>query len=356
MWCVVFRKQLVEQEVQKKDLPRDVVLRVENLSVVYKMPRGIARVVDDITIDFYDGKVTGIVGESGSGKSMLAEAILRAVPRPGKIYGHVWFRSKKYGVVDLLSIPRNMLRDIRWREIAMVFQGAQNSFNPVIKIKDHFIDTAKAHGWNDEKEVLEKASRLLELVKLEPDRVLEAYPHQLSGGMKQRVLIALSLLLDPYVLILDEPTSALDTISQKVIVELLRDIHDETGITMLFITHDLPLISGLVDYVAIMYGFKIIEYLSIKELITRPLHPYTIGLIRSIPPLHGDLKLARPIPGAHPDPIMPPPGCRFSNRCPLASGECLEKHPEMVRINDEHLVACYKWRVTMERDPWVEQA
>ncbi len=340
------------QERVSEELPDNIVIGVRDLSVIYKMPRGIARVVDDVTIDIYEGKIIGIVGESGSGKSMLASAILKAVPRPGIIEGRVLFRSKKYGVVDLLKVPRSILRKIRWHEIAMVFQGAQNSFNPVIKIKDHFIDTARAHGWDDKDAVLEKAAKLLELVKLEPNRVLEAYPHQLSGGMKQRALIALSLLLDPHVLILDEPTSALDTISQKVIVDLLRDIHEKTGITMVFITHDLPLIAGLVDYVAIMYGFKIIEYLSIEELIKKPLHPYTIGLIRSVPPLHGDLSKARPIPGTHPDPIEPPPGCRFSPRCPLASKECFEKHPPMFRVSKTHFVACYKWRMVEEKDPW----
>ncbi len=347
-------KQLSTTVTVEEELPPGVVLRLENVSVVYRMPRGIARVVDNVSIDFYEGKIIGIVGESGSGKSMMAEAILRAVPRPGRIYGRILFRSRKYGVIDLLKVSRSILRSVRWREIAMVFQGAQNSFNPVIKIKDHFIDTAKAHGWDDEKEVLEKASKLLEMVKLEPDRVLEAYPHQLSGGMKQRVLIALSLLLDPYVLILDEPTSALDTISQKVIVDLLRDIHEKTGITMLFITHDLPLISSLVDYVAIMYGFKIVEYLSIEDLIKNPLHPYTIGLIRSIPPLHGDLSKAKPIPGSHPDPIEPPPGCRFSPRCPLASDKCFKEHPKLTLIHDKHYVACYKWSIVKERDPWEE--
>ncbi len=345
-------RQLLVVDKGGYSLPPGVVLRLENVSVVYKMPRGIARVVDNITIDIYEGKITGIVGESGSGKSMLAGAMLRAVPRPGKIYGRVLFRSKTYGVVDILGIDKEKLRRIRWKEIAMVFQGAQNSFNPVIRIKDHFIDTAMAHGWDDEEAVLDKASKLLEMVKLEPDRVLEAYPHQLSGGMKQRVLIALSLLLDPYVLILDEPTSALDTISQKVIVDLLRDIHERTGITMIFITHDLPLISSLVDYVAIMYGFKIVEYMSIEELIRRPLHPYTKGLIRSIPPVHGDLSQVRPIPGTHPDPIEPPPGCRFSPRCPVAEGKCLEKHPELVKISENHFVACHKWSLMEGFDPW----
>ncbi len=337
---------------QAERLPEHVVVGFRGLSVVYKMPRGIARVVDNVTLDIPRGKIVGIVGESGSGKTMLASAIMKAIPPPGKILGKILYRSRRYGVVDIVSLDRARLRRILWEEVAMVFQGAQNTFNPTIKILDHFLDTAYAHGWRDREEVIEKASRLLSMVKLEPDRVLNAYPHQLSGGMKQRTLIALALLLDPDVLILDEPTSALDTISQRVIIDVLRSIQEKMHITMIFITHDLPLISSLVDYVAIMYGFKVLEYGPLEEILRRPAHPYTIGLIRSIPPVRGDLSRIRSIPGSHPDPVAPPPGCRFSPRCPLARGECFERHPELVKIEDEHLVACYRWREARERDPW----
>ncbi len=333
-------------------LPSWSIIGLRQLSVVYKMPRGIARVVDSVNIDIPKNKITGIVGESGSGKTMLASAIIKTIPPPGKILGKVLFKSPSLGEIDVLSLPKKQLKKIRWKEIAMVFQGAQNAFNPTIKIKDHFLDTAYAHGWYDKDAILDKASKLLEIVKLEPDRVLDAYPHQLSGGMKQRTLIALGLLLDPVVLILDEPTSALDTISQKVIVDLLRSIHEKTGITMIFITHDLPLISSLVDYVAVMYGFKIIEFAEIKEMLTNPLHPYTKGLLRSIPPVKGDLSKVRPIPGEHPDPIEPPPGCRFSPRCPVAREECFKKHPPLVQVGKEHWVACYRWSEMTGFDPW----
>ncbi len=341
-----------EEAFTTKHLSPNTIIGLRNLSIIYKMPRGIARVVDSINLDIPVKKITGIVGESGSGKTMLASAIIRTIPPPGIIKGNVLFRSPSLGEVDILSLPKDVLRRIRWKEIAMVFQGAQNAFNPTIKIKDHFLDTAFAHGWRNRDEILDKAAKLLEIVKLEPDRVLDAYPHQLSGGMKQRTLIALGLLLDPIVLILDEPTSALDTISQKVIVDLLRDIHEKMGITMIFITHDLPLISSLVDYVAVMYGFKIIEFAEIKELLTNPLHPYTKGLLKSIPPVKGDLSKVRPIPGEHPDPINPPKGCRFRPRCPVAIDKCSRQHPPLVHVGKEHWVACYRWRELEGVDPW----
>jgi len=325
------------------ELPPNVVLRAEDLSVVYKMPRGIARVVDRVTIDFRVGRVTAIVGESGSGKTMMASALMKLVPYPGKIEGRILFRSDLLGgVVDILKLSPKELRIIRWREIAMVFQGAQNSFNPTIKIKDHFLDTARAHGL-DEKIALEKACKLLELVKLDPERVLESYPHQLSGGMKQRTLIALSLLLDPKVLILDEPTSALDLISQKVLIDLLKDIHERYHMTMIFITHDLPLIAGLAHYVAVMYAFKVVEFGPIDKIIRNPRHPYTVGLLKAIPPLRGELRFVKPIPGSHPDPVNPPPGCRFWPRCPLATDVCRKVEPKMVEVEKDHFVACHRW-------------
>jgi len=325
-------------------LPKGVALRARGLSVVYRMPRGIARVVDSVDIDIVEGSITAIVGESGSGKTMLASAFLNIVPYPGKVLGQVLFRSEVLGgVVNIVELPKRLLKAVRWREIAMVFQGAQNSFNPTLRIVDHFIDTAEAHGWRDREAVIERARKLLEMVKLDPDRVLESYPHQLSGGMKQRALIALSLLLNPRVLILDEPTSALDTISQKVLVDLLKEIHERLGNTMIFITHDLPLIAGLADYVAIMYAFKIVEYGPLEDVVYRPRHPYTLGLLRSVPPLRGDIKSVKPIPGTHPDPINPPPGCRFHPRCPLATDVCRRVEPKLVEVEKGHFVACHRW-------------
>ncbi len=330
--------------LEDHELPPGVVISARNLSVVYKMPRGIARVVDDISIDFREKKITAIVGESGSGKTMMASALMKLVPYPGKILGRVLFRSDILGkVVDVLSLPKRLLKAIRWREIAMVFQGAQNSFNPTIKIKDHFLDTARAHGWYDEDEVLEKARKLLEMVKLDPDRVLESYPHQLSGGMKQRTLIALAMLFDPKVLILDEPTSALDTISQKVLIDLLKEIHERIGITMIFITHDLPLITSLAHYVAVMYAFKIVEFGPIDRIVKNPKHPYTVGLLKSIPPLRGDLRFVKAIPGTHPDPVNPPSGCRFHPRCPLATDICRKEPPPPVEVERNHIVWCHRW-------------
>ncbi len=324
------------------ELSEKCLLSIRNLSVVYKMPRGVARVVDNVSLDVYEGEVLGLIGESGSGKSMMASAIMRVVPPPGIIQGSVLFRSPSLGIVDILKLPDRELRRIRWKELAMVFQGAMNSFNPTLRIRDHFLDTARAHGWESKDEVLDKACKLLELVRLEPERVLNSYPHELSGGMKQRALIALSLLLDPKLLILDEPTSALDTISQRAIIDVLKDIYDKLRITMIFITHDVPLITGLAHRVAIMYAFKIVEVGYIDQVFRNPVHPYTRGLLSAIPSLTSDLNKVRPIPGRHPDPINPPPGCRFHPRCPYATEKCRREEPPPIEVEPGHVVYCHR--------------
>ncbi|OYT62046.1 MAG: dipeptide/oligopeptide/nickel ABC transporter ATP-binding protein [Thermofilum sp. ex4484_15] len=321
----------------------DSILELAGVTVTYKMPRGIAKVVDGVDLKVNEGEVLGLIGESGSGKSMLASAIMRVVPPPGITTGSIIFKSELLnGKIDLLKLPLTKFRQVRWKELAMVFQGAMNSFNPTIRIKEHFLDTASAHGWHDRGEVLEKASKLLELVRLEPGRVLDSFPHELSGGMKQRALIALSLLLDPRLLILDEPTSALDTVSQRVILDVLKDIYHRLKLTMIFITHDVPIIAGLAQRVAIMYAFKVVEVGPIEEIFRAPVHPYTRGLLSTIPSLTTDIDEIKPIPGRHPDPINPPPGCRFHPRCPYRDEKCMKEEPSFIEVKPGHFVLCHK--------------
>ena len=318
-------------------------MEIKGLTVEYKMPRGIARVIDDVDFNVYPGEALGIVGESGAGKTMLASAVMRVVPPPGHVTGKAIFDSEALGRVDVLSLKDSEFRRLCWKEMAIVFQGALNAFNPTMRIKDHFIETASAHGWLDEEQVLERASELLELTRLKPTEVLRSYPFELSGGMRQRTLIALSLLLSPKLLILDEPTSALDVLMQRVVIDLLRDIHRGLEITMMFITHDISLIAGLVDRIAVMYAFKVIEAAPALELFKNPNHPYTFGLLRTIPSLTTSLEYIKPIPGRSPDPINPPSGCRFHPRCSLADDRCRREAPPLVDIGGGHLVACHYW-------------
>jgi len=223
----------------------------------------------------------------------------------------------------------------------MVPQAALNALNPTMKIVDHFIETAKYHGLNDRRAVIEKAAKLLELLRLEPDRVLPSYPHELSGGMRQRVLIALSMLLDPELLILDEPTTALDVLTQRLILDLLKEIRSRLGLTMIFITHDIATIADLADRVAVMYAGKLFEVGDVYTVFKNPANPYTVALMKSIPSLIGKVEDMKPIPGSPPDLVNPPPGCRFHPRCPYAMDVCRKREPPLVELKPGHYTACW---------------
>ncbi len=314
------------------------IISVRNLRVVYHALRGIVKAVDNVSLDVEKGELIGIVGESGSGKTTLAMAILRLLPRKVAriVGGHIYFDG-----LDLATAPEEELRKVRWSRISYVPQAALNALNPTLKIIDHFMETAKSHGIRDKKWVVERASELLETLRLEPGRVLNSYPHELSGGMKQRVLIALSMLLNPEVIILDEPTTALDVLTQYFILNLLRAIKEKYNMTMMFITHDIAVIAGIGDRVAVFYAGKVMEVGDVYTIFKRPAHPYTRALIKSIPTLTGDIEEMKPIPGSPPDLINPPPGCRFHPRCPYAMEKCRREEPPMVRLKPGHLAACW---------------
>ena len=302
----------------------DYILRVKDLVVEYAVREGMLRVVNNVSLDVPEGKITALVGESGCGKSSLLDAILRTLPPNGYIRsGEVLFRD-----IDLLKLSKEELRKIRWEKIAIVFQAAQNALNPVLKVEDHIVETYQAHKSDlSKEEIVEKASKLLEMVRLDPAQVLGAYPHELSGGMKQRVIIALSLILDPELLILDEPTSALDTYTQSTIIDVLKRIHRESGLTMFLVTHDLPVVAEIADYIAVMYAGKIMEVADVETIFYNAKHPYTQLLIKAIPSLVGDLSDRKPIPGNPPSLLNPPPGCVFHPRCPYRKPICDKKEP-----------------------------
>lgn len=317
------------------------ILSVRNLKIEYKVKQGILVAVDNVNLDAQAGELLAVVGESGCGKSTLAYGLIRHVTFPGEItQGAILFEGR-----DVLGLDEEQLRLFRWQNIAVIFQAAQNAMNPVMRVADQFIDTAQAHGINDREQILRRASELLDMVRLEPERVLRAYPFELSGGMRQRVIIALSLLLNPKLLILDEPTTALDVVTQVHILDILKDIRDQLGLTMLLFTHDMSIVARVADRVGVMYAGKVVEVGPIRDVFYHPRHPYSAGLIHAAPSLVGELKDKSPIPGNPPNFMNMPSGCRFHPRCPFAIDRCSEEEPEIEQIDGQNsIVACHRWR------------
>ncbi|MDA4132719.1 MAG: ABC transporter ATP-binding protein, partial [Thaumarchaeota archaeon] len=277
------------------------------------------------------------VGESGSGKSTMAHAIMRATRPPGRVVGgSITFQGK-----DLLKMTNSEFQRVRWQKISILSQAAQNSFSPTMRIKSHFRETMSVHGVKDKNKIDEITRRYLEEVSLEPDRVLSAYPHELSGGMKQRTAIALTLVLNPELLILDEPTSALDVVTQKMTLDLVRKVHEETNVTILFITHDMPLISGFADRTVVMYAGKVVEIGTTEQLLEKSRHPYSHSLIKAVPTLYGKASDVKSIPGSPPNMTQHMEGCRFRERCAYAQQVCADQYPALVELEAGHLSACH---------------
>lgn len=279
------------------------VLSVRDLCVDYKTGQGVddpaQRAVKDVSFDLYPGESIALIGESGCGKTTLGLAILRLLPKLGVIpEGSVTYRRRDGSTIDLLGLSDEQLRRFRWSECAMVFQGAMNSFNPVLKIWDQMYDTVRAHDTTlSKREAYDRSVEVLKDVELDPDRVLKSYPHELSGGMRQRVLIAMSLLLRPQMLILDEPTTALDILTQRAIVDLIHDLHDRLDFAMIFVSHDLAVAAELATRVATMYGGEIVEMGDVRDIFYRPQHPYTKSLINAVPTVTADSAVSAPTTG-----------------------------------------------------------
>jgi peptide/nickel transport system ATP-binding protein len=319
-----------------QDLP---LLDIRRLKVEYLTPRGPVRAVDDVSLALYPGQVVGLAGESGSGKSTIAHALLRILHPPALITGgQVLFASR-----DVLKMSEAELEQFRWREMSIVFQSAMNALNPVMRIREQLLDVMQVHGIPVD-EANQRAVRLFDLVGIEPGR-LDAYPHQLSGGMRQRAVIAIALTLAPPLLIMDEPTTALDVVVQKDILQQIVRLKAELGFSILFITHDLSLLVEFSDHIAIMYAGEIVEKAPARELFEQPLHPYTLGLMNSFPSISGEKKKLTGIPGSPPDLVAPPSGCRFHPRCPQAMPICLQSAPLTKTISAgpvaNHTVACH---------------
>jgi peptide/nickel transport system ATP-binding protein len=339
-------------------------LSVRNLSIEYAARRGRVQAIRNVTFDVQRGEALAIIGESGSGKTTLGLGIVQLLPSTARITnGQALYR--RYGggrngnlqvvkEVDALLLRGRALRQFRWKECAMVFQSALNSLNPVLRISDQFGDTARAHGYLQGRALQPRAEHLLRLVRLDPERVWRSFPHELSGGMRQRVLIALSLLLDPQLLILDEPTTALDILTQRNIMDVLKELRQELEFSLVFISHDLSLAAELADRVATVYAGTIVEMSRVETTFREPRHPYTIGLINAVPTLKGTKEDLTSIPGSPPDLIELPSGCKFHPRCPLADQICREQEPELESIDSGHQVACWHWKMAAQALPKFE--
>ena len=311
------------------------VLRVENLKVYYFTTRGVVKAVDGVSFVVDEGDVLGVAGESGSGKSTLGYAILGLVPPPGRIVGGRVILDD----IELTALSEDELRKIRWSKVSMVFQGALNILNPVMRIGDQMAEILIHHKGISREEALKVVREHLRMVGLPLD-VVKRYPHELSGGMKQRVVIAMALLLKPRLVIADEPTTALDVVIQAQIMNLLKQLKEEEKLSMIFITHDLSLIAEIANKIAIMYAGKIVELGSSEDVYAKPLHPYTQSLLNSIPSIKQRKRLSW-IPGAPPDLRDPPPGCRFHPRCPSAMDVCRREEPPFIEIEKGHYTSCW---------------
>lgn len=313
------------------------LLQVSNLVVEYRTKRGVIRAVDDVSFDIMPHEVFGLAGESGCGKSTIAHAITRIHKPPAYISGgKVVFKG-----TDLLEMDADNLRGFRWEHLSIVFQSAMNALNPVLTIGTQIIDAIQAHVPTGKKEARARAMELLDVVGIDPARV-DSYPHQLSGGMRQRAVIAIALALNPELIIMDEPTTALDVVVQKQIIEEIQELQGKFGFSILFITHDLSLLVEISDRIGIMYAGRLVETAPSRELFEDPKHPYTRRLMNSFPTVFGQRQELQGIPGSPPDLISPPPGCRFHPRCDVAlAGRCQEEVPQLKRVGEKRFVACH---------------
>ena len=335
---------------------RKAPLRLEDVHIHYKTGKGLVKAIRGVDMVLKSGESLALIGESGSGKTTLGLGIVRLLVKTAEIHqGSINYR-RDDNEVNILDLDPEALRQFRWQECAMVFQSALNAFNPVLRVWEQIWDTAKSHGWKDKDAVWQQALDLLDFVQLDADRVINAYPHELSGGMRQRVLIAMSLLLNPQILILDEPTTALDILTQRTIITLLRRLKEEKKFTMVFISHDLAIAAELADRIATMYAGRVVEIGPTDELFYSPRHPYTLGLIRAVPTVTGAFEELFSIPGSPPDFINMPTGCKFHPRCSFATDRCKHEEPDLEMVGDDHFAACWHWQeVKVAVDEWNKQ-
>lgn len=313
------------------------LLEVQGLSVSYSVFKGELKAVQQVSFDLEEGETLGVVGESACGKSTLGLALLNLLPPAGRVtHGRILLDG-----VDVLLLKKEQLRQVRGRMVAMIFQDPMTSLNPVKKIGDHFVEAIRAHNPEvSEEEALEKASKVLGQLGMSPERLAD-YPHQLSGGMKQRIMIGLSLALDPKLLIADEPTTSLDVIIEAQILDLLRQLKQSLKLSMILITHNLGIVAEVADKIAIMYGGEIFELADTRTIFRKPLFPYTQLLLKLVPNIASESTSLEWIPGSPPDLSAQLVGCKFAERCPHVFDRCRTEAPTLREIEPLHKVACH---------------
>ena len=323
------------------------LLDVEDLRMYYRTSGGWVRAVDGLNFKIDRGRALGIVGESGCGKTSIAITLMRILPRNAKIFGgKVIFDGK-----DLVHMDEDRLReDVRWKGMSLIFQGAMNALNPVIKIEDQIVEAIRIHEPKVTKaEAKERIGKLFELVGINPSRA-SSYPHEFSGGMKQRACIAMALACNPKMLISDEPSTALDVIIAAQILRLLRELKEKLNLAMIVISHDLSIVTETCDDAAIVYAGSVVEYGEINAIFKEPLHPYTQGLLSAFPSIKAQKTRLISIPGSPPDLTNPPRGCRFNPRCKYAMEICRKTRPVLTEISKGHLTACYLYANPNRKD------
>jgi peptide/nickel transport system ATP-binding protein len=311
------------------------VLTVRDLSVAYAMERGPVLAVDTVNFDLAPGEFLGIVGESGCGKSTLLFAIAQLlVPPAAVIGGSVVFRGQ-----SMVGLTDKQLASVRWKNLSVVMQSAMNALNPVKSIGAQFKDAMRAHGVTAKDQIAARSAEVLKMVGIDPIH-LKSYPHQLSGGMRQRSMIAMALLLTPELVIMDEPTSALDVVAQRSLMVQIKELQEQLGFAVIFVTHDMSLVSHFSDRLMVMYAGQVAEFGPTRQVFDAPQHPYTLGLMEAFPSIRGPRVPLTGIPGSPPNLATPPPGCRFAPRCPKVMNRCREESPELYYVNGT-LVRCF---------------